>query len=141
MVMSAVLRNKKMRTARNIFIFNLAFSDLLLGLCLPFLIMTKLSKQFPFPHYEIACRLNTLRSTIIIRHSFSQNRFVRTIPPAAAFMSSLTIITIAVDRLRVITMSHKSQVCCSTSMTFYYKTTRAKIECFLLIWLIDWLAQ
>ena len=55
-IISAVLRKKKMRTARNIFIFNLAFSDLLLGLCLPALIMDKLSKQFPFPQFEIICR-------------------------------------------------------------------------------------
>ena len=141
--MSAVLRNKKMRTARNIFIFNLAFSDLLLGLCLPFLIMTKLSKQFPFPHYEIACRLSALLSTTNVRHSFSHNRFVRTIPAAAAFMSSLTIITIAVDRLRVITMAHKSQVWGLICLEFCHKTSRASNECNAMsypIYLTDWLA-
>ena len=56
LVLAAVIRKKEMRTARNIFIFNLAFSDLLLGLCLPFIIMYKLSKAFPFPQYEISCR-------------------------------------------------------------------------------------
>ena len=56
MVICAVITNKAMRTGRNIFIFNLAFSDLLLGLCLPFIIQDKLSKQFPFPQHEIFCK-------------------------------------------------------------------------------------
>ena len=56
MVLIAVMTNKVMRTGRNIFIFNLAFSDLLLGLCLPFIIQDKLSKQFPFPQHEIFCK-------------------------------------------------------------------------------------
>ena len=56
MVMSAVVTNKAMRTGRNIFIFNLACSDLLLALCLPFIILDKLSKQFPFHQQEIACK-------------------------------------------------------------------------------------
>ena len=56
MVLIAVMTNKAMRTGRNIFIFNLALSDLLLGLCLPFIIQDKLSKQFPFPQHEIFCK-------------------------------------------------------------------------------------
>ena len=35
---------------------------------------------------------------------------MKTVPCMAAFMSSLTIITVAVDRHRVITRSHKKQV-------------------------------
>ena len=56
LVLFAVMRKKNMRTARNIFIFNLAFSDMILGASLPFIIMDKLSKQFPLPHYDITCR-------------------------------------------------------------------------------------
>ena len=56
MVLIAVMTNEAMRTGRNIFIFNLALSDLLLGLCLPFIIKDKLSKQFPFPQHELFCK-------------------------------------------------------------------------------------
>ena len=37
-------------------------------------------------------------------------RLIRTIPSLATFMSSLTVITIAVDRFRFIVSPHKSQV-------------------------------
>ena len=37
-------------------------------------------------------------------------RLIRTLPCLAAFMSSLTIMTIAVDRFRFIVRQHKSQV-------------------------------
>ena len=38
------------------------------------------------------------------------SRMTRTIPSVAAFMSSLTVITIAMDRFRFIVGPHKSQV-------------------------------
>ena len=38
------------------------------------------------------------------------SRLIRTIPCVAAFMSSLTVITIAMDRFRFIVSPHKSQV-------------------------------
>ena len=37
-------------------------------------------------------------------------RLVKTVPSVAAFMSSLTIITVAMDRHRVIVSSYKTQV-------------------------------
>ena len=38
------------------------------------------------------------------------SRLTRTIPSVAAFMTSLTVITIAMDRFRFIVCSHKTQV-------------------------------
>ena len=55
LVLIAVIKDK-MRSARNIFIFNLAFSDLILALSLPFTIKVKLTKTFPFSESEISCR-------------------------------------------------------------------------------------
>ena len=92
LVLMMVIKNKKIRTARNIFIFNLALSDLILAISLPFTILDKLSKSFPFSHQQISCRL------------------VRTVPCVAAFMSSLTVITVALDRRRVILRPHQHQV-------------------------------
>ena len=56
LVILTVIKDKKMRSARNIFIFNLAFSDLILAVSLPFTIKDKLSKTFPFSHDQISCR-------------------------------------------------------------------------------------
>ena len=56
LILCAVMRKKNMRTARNIFIFNLAFSDMILGASVPFTIMVKLSRQFPFQPFDISCR-------------------------------------------------------------------------------------
>ena len=55
LVLLAIVGNKKLRFARNIFIFNLALSDLLLALSLPFTILDKLSKSFPFSS-QMTCR-------------------------------------------------------------------------------------
>ena len=40
----------------------------------------------------------------------SFSRLVKTVPSVAAFMSSLTIMTVALDRHRIIVKSHKTQV-------------------------------
>ena len=55
LVLIAVIKDK-MRSARNIFIFNLAASDLILALSLPFTIKVKLTKTFSFSENEICCR-------------------------------------------------------------------------------------
>ena len=47
---------KRLKVVRNIFIFNLAFSDMILGASVPFTIMVKLSRQFPFQPFDISCR-------------------------------------------------------------------------------------
>jgi NADH:ubiquinone oxidoreductase subunit 5 (subunit L)/multisubunit Na+/H+ antiporter MnhA subunit len=56
MVMSAVLRRKKMRTARNIFIFNLALSDFLLATSIPFTVFDALTRAWPLPYSWIGCK-------------------------------------------------------------------------------------
>ena len=56
LVMSAVLRRKEMRTARNIFIFNLALSDFLLATSIPFTVFDALTRAWPLPYSGIGCR-------------------------------------------------------------------------------------
>ena len=59
MIINAVLRRKELRTARNIFIFNLALSDLLLSISIPFTLLDVLNKQFPFYQWPIVCKYET----------------------------------------------------------------------------------
>ena len=56
MVMLAVLRRAVMRTARNIFIFNLALSDLLFAVTIPFTVIDALNWAWPLPNSPIVCR-------------------------------------------------------------------------------------
>ena len=56
MVMSAVVWRKEMRTARNIFIFNLAFSDFLLAISVPLTVMDALTLAWPLPSSLLSCR-------------------------------------------------------------------------------------
>ena len=56
LVMSAVLRRKKMRTARNIFIFNLALSDFMLATSIPFTVFDALTRAWPLSYSWIGCR-------------------------------------------------------------------------------------
>ena len=46
------------------------------------------------------------------------SRLVRTVPCVAAFMSSLTVITVALDRQRVILRPHQTQVSQFPSVDF-----------------------
>ena len=55
-VMLAVVRNKEMRTARNIFIFNLALSDFLMATSIPFTVLDGLTRAWPLPSSTMACR-------------------------------------------------------------------------------------
>ena len=55
-VMLAVIRRKEMRTARNIFIFNLALSDLLMATSIPFTVLDGLTKMWTLPRSILACR-------------------------------------------------------------------------------------
>ena len=55
-VMLAVLRSKEMRTARNIFIFNLALSDFLMATSIPFTVLDGLTRAWPLPSSVVACR-------------------------------------------------------------------------------------
>jgi len=92
LVMCAVLRRKEMRTARNIFIFNLALSDFLLATSIPFTLFDALTRAWPLPYSWLSCSL------------------IKTFPCIAAFMSSLTIVCVALDRFRCIVQSGKVQV-------------------------------
>ena len=55
MVMIVAMWKKEMRTARNIFIFNLALSDFLLALSIPFTLTDALTKVWIFPNSEASC--------------------------------------------------------------------------------------
>ena len=51
-----MLRRKEMRTARNIFIFNLALSDFLLATSIPFTVYDALTRAWTLPYSGIGCR-------------------------------------------------------------------------------------
>ncbi|EEC07855.1 sulfakinin receptor, putative [Ixodes scapularis] len=56
LVLVTLVQNKRMRTVTNVFLVNLAVSDLLLGvLCMPFTLVGSLLRNFVFG--EIMCRL------------------------------------------------------------------------------------
>jgi neuropeptide Y receptor len=85
LVVCAVARKPAMRTARNMFIVNLAVSDLLLCLItMPLTLMEILTKYWPLGRYPFACKmLGTLQATSI-------------------FVSTISITAIALDRYQVI---------------------------------------
>ena len=127
LIISAVVRRKEMRTARNIFIFNLALSDLLLATSIPFTVLDALTRAWPLQSKQLFCRLIFLEFFIILLHIYWCNqlqiwilkkmnciyatfRLVKTFPCIAAFMSSYTIVAVAIDRFRIIIQSQKTQV-------------------------------
>ncbi|XP_062330921.1 neuropeptide FF receptor 1-like [Osmerus eperlanus] len=78
-----VLKNKQMRTITNIFILNLAISDLLVGIfCLPITLVDNLITGWPFD--EVICKMSGL------------------IKGASVSASVFTLVTIAVERFRCI---------------------------------------
>jgi neuropeptide Y receptor len=85
LVVCAVARKPAMRTARNMFIVNLAVSDLLLCLItMPLTLMEILTKYWPLGRYPFVCKmLGTLQATSI-------------------FVSTISITAIALDRYQVI---------------------------------------
>jgi neuropeptide Y receptor len=85
LVVCAVARKPAMRTARNMFIVNLAISDLLLCLItMPLTLMEILTKYWPLGRCPFVCKtLGTLQATSI-------------------FVSTISITAIALDRYQVI---------------------------------------
>ncbi|CAD7085279.1 unnamed protein product [Hermetia illucens] len=85
LVVIAVLRKPAMRIARNMFILNLAVSDLLLCLVtMPLTLMEILTKYWPLGKYAFVCKMiGTLQATSI-------------------FVSTISITAIALDRYQVI---------------------------------------
>ncbi|XP_047112083.1 neuropeptide F receptor-like [Schistocerca piceifrons] len=85
LVVCAVVRKPAMRTARNMFIVNLAVSDLLLCLVtMPLTLMEILTKYWPLGRQPFVCKmLGTLQATSI-------------------FVSTISITAIALDRYQVI---------------------------------------
>ncbi|KAJ8894822.1 hypothetical protein PR048_000129 [Dryococelus australis] len=85
LVVCAVVRKPAMRTARNMFIVNLAVSDLLLCLItMPLTLMEILTKYWPLGRHSFTCKMmGTLQATSI-------------------FVSTISITAIALDRYQVI---------------------------------------
>ncbi|XP_036427566.1 neuropeptide FF receptor 1-like [Colossoma macropomum] len=78
-----VLKNKQMRTVTNIFILNLAISDLLVGIfCLPITLADNLITGWPFD--EVTCKMSGL------------------VQGASVSASVFTLVAIAVERFRCI---------------------------------------
>ncbi|KAM7359232.1 neuropeptide F receptor isoform 2-T2 [Cochliomyia hominivorax] len=85
LVVMAVVRKPIMRTARNLFILNLAISDLLLCLVtMPLTLMEILSKYWPFGSCAILCKMIAMLQALSI------------------FVSTISITAIAFDRYQVI---------------------------------------
>ncbi|EDV90724.1 GH14016 [Drosophila grimshawi] len=85
MVVIAVLRKPLMRTARNLFILNLAISDLLLCLVtMPLTLMEILSKFWPYGSCASLCKM------------------IATLQALSIFVSTISITAIAFDRYQVI---------------------------------------
>uniref|UniRef100_A0A1I8NTF3 G-protein coupled receptors family 1 profile domain-containing protein n=1 Tax=Stomoxys calcitrans TaxID=35570 RepID=A0A1I8NTF3_STOCA len=85
LVVIAVVRKPMMRTARNLFILNLAVSDLLLCLVtMPLTLMEILSKYWPFGSCAILCKMIAMLQALSI------------------FVSTISITAIAFDRYQVI---------------------------------------
>ncbi|XP_042213029.1 neuropeptide F receptor-like [Homarus americanus] len=93
LVVMAVIRKPAMRTARNVFIINLAISDLLLCLVtMPLTLMELLSQYWPLGDTPFTCRLvGTLQATSI-------------------FVSTISITAIALDRYHVIVYPTKKSL-------------------------------
>ncbi|XP_065361926.1 neuropeptide F receptor isoform X1 [Calliphora vicina] len=85
LVVLAVVRKPMMRTARNLFILNLAISDLLLCLVtMPLTLMEILSKYWPFGSCAVLCKMIAMLQALSI------------------FVSTISITAIAFDRYQVI---------------------------------------
>ncbi|XP_032294995.1 neuropeptide F receptor isoform X2 [Drosophila virilis] len=85
MVVIAVVRKPIMRTARNLFILNLAISDLLLCLVtMPLTLMEILSKFWPYGSCAVLCKT------------------IATLQALSIFVSTISITAIAFDRYQVI---------------------------------------
>ena len=84
LVVIVIVRKATMRTVRNVFILNLAISDMLLCLItMPLTLAEVLSHYWPFGHFPVLCKLfGTLQAISI-------------------FVSSITITAIALDRYQV----------------------------------------
>ncbi|XP_054089903.1 neuropeptide F receptor isoform X3 [Zeugodacus cucurbitae] len=84
-VVIAVVRKPIMRTARNLFILNLAISDLLLCvITMPITLLEILSKYWPFGMFEVICKSVAMLQAVSI------------------FVSTISITAIAFDRYQLI---------------------------------------
>ncbi|XP_059082512.1 neuropeptide F receptor-like [Tigriopus californicus] len=99
LVIWTVVRRKYMWTARNIFILNLAVSDIFLCFTMTITAVDVLTKYWPFGS-------NTLFLC----------RAVKAFPCSAVYLSSITIVIIALDRYRFIVHSSAAQLSLNQSL-------------------------
>ncbi|XP_033979321.1 neuropeptide FF receptor 2-like [Trematomus bernacchii] len=91
-----VMRNKNMRTVTNLFILNLAISDLLVGIfCMPTTLVDNIITGWPFG--SVVCKLSGMVQGISVSASV------------------FTLVAIAVDRFRCIVYPFKHKMTISTS--------------------------
>ncbi|KAJ7988308.1 hypothetical protein DPEC_G00322220 [Dallia pectoralis] len=91
-----VLRSKKMRTVTNLFILNLAISDLLVGMfCMPTTLVDNIITGWPFG--SLVCKMSGMVQGISVSASV------------------FTLVAIAVDRFRCIVYPFKQKLTISTS--------------------------
>ena len=80
------------KSARNVFIFNLALSDFLIACSIPLTVIDGFNISWVLPHSLNLCRM------------------IKTFPCIAVYMSSFTVVAIAIDRYRVIVHSNSMQI-------------------------------
>merc|ERR1712038_1417082 len=91
LVIFVVIRNRAMRTARNVFIVNLAISDLMLCLItMPLTLVEILYQTWQFGDYPAACPVAAL------------------LQATSLFVSTLSITAIALDRRKLIVYPHEA---------------------------------
>ncbi|XP_066967300.1 neuropeptide F receptor-like [Macrobrachium rosenbergii] len=111
LVVVAVIRKPTMRTARNVFIINLAISDLLLCMVtMPLTLVEILSQYWPLGDHPFLCKL------------------VGTLQATSTFVSTISITAIALDRYQVIVYPTKQSL----------KTVGAVLT-LLLIWVVSFI--
>ena len=80
------------KSARNVFIFNLALSDFLIACSIPLTVIDGFNISWTPPQSLSLCRL------------------IKTFPCVAVYMSSFTVMAVAIDRYRVIVRSSSMQI-------------------------------
>jgi len=111
LVIISVIRKPTMRTARNLFIINLAASDLLLCfVTMPLTCIELLSIYWPLPRSVLICKL------------------VGSLQAVSVFVSTISITTIALDRYQVSSSLYYCILILSSSMMTFTNSDRQNVQ-------------
>ena len=88
--------------------FEIYFNKYCQAASIPFTLFDALTRSWPLPYSWISCRFVGRIKTNIANPPAGS--LIKTFPCVAAFMSSLTIVCVALDRFRCIVQSDRTQV-------------------------------